>query len=93
MQEFALMGDFIKARYTKALLVEINQGATGFIALSKSHRSVRKGDMVYMDESTDYCSYSLGEGQCMYSTALKLLKYPIFQPVASNKLFQETLGT
>lgn len=58
MQDFSVIGDFLKSRYDKAQQVGMNQDATGLINLAKSRpRSiVRKGDMVYMDESPHYCS-------------------------------------
>lgn len=63
MQDFAVMGDFLKTRYDKALLVGMNQDATTLQAQTKSRKKVRKSDMVYMEESPDYCLYNPSFGE------------------------------
>lgn len=67
MQEFAVVGDFLKMKFDKARLVEMNQDATGLSPLKKPDRHVRKSDIVYMEQSPDYCSYNPSTGASHWS--------------------------
>ena len=62
MKEFAVMGDYLKGRYNRATMVGMNQEATGLLTLVKSNRGVRKGDMVFMDASDNYCTHNPAVG-------------------------------
>ena len=61
MGDFSDVGDFLKRKYTKAKLVEMNQDATGLIIYGKE-RQLRVSDMVYIEESPDYCTYDYQSG-------------------------------
>ncbi|KAF6030278.1 WNT2B [Bugula neritina] len=57
-QDFAIIGDFLKTKYNRAVKVDTTQDSTGKLVAVNSNRSLRKGDMVYMDESPDYCLHN-----------------------------------
>lgn len=66
MQNFIVIGNFLKKKYNRALLVGMNQDTTGLVVLEKDRR-VRKSDMVYMDKSPDYCVRDLSLGEdCLH---------------------------
>ena len=66
MQDFAVVGDFLKAKFDKARLVEMNQEATGLSPLTKTDRQIRKSDIVFMENSPDYCTYNPSIGKYVY---------------------------
>lgn len=63
MQEFAVVGDFLKSKFDKARLVEMNQDATELSPLTKTDRHIKKSDIVFMENSPDYCTYNPSIGK------------------------------
>lgn len=55
MQEFRKVGNYLKKKYNGATQVNINQDGTGLIVANKNHKKPTKNDIVYFEESPDYC--------------------------------------
>ncbi|XP_013384141.1 protein Wnt-2b-A isoform X2 [Lingula anatina] len=56
MQEFRKVGNYIKNKYNSATQVTMNQDGTGFNIANKNHKKATKHDLVYFEESPDYCN-------------------------------------
>ncbi|KAL4659479.1 protein Wnt-2-like [Arapaima gigas] len=65
--EFRQMGDYLHKKYNSAIQVVMNQYGTRFTRAHKSLKKPTKNDLVYLEDSPDYCirdydSGSLGTG-------------------------------
>ncbi|XP_043944650.1 protein Wnt-2 [Protopterus annectens] len=55
MAEFRKTGDYLWKKYTTAIQVTMNQDGTGFTVANKKLNKPSKNDLVYFDNSPDYC--------------------------------------
>ncbi|XP_068169355.1 protein Wnt-2 [Antennarius striatus] len=67
MADFRRTGDHLRRRYNGAIQVVLNQYGTGFTAAHESLKRPGSNDLVYLEDSPDYCvgdhqSGSLGTG-------------------------------
>ncbi|XP_060593505.1 protein Wnt-2b-A-like isoform X1 [Ruditapes philippinarum] len=64
MRDFRRVGTFLKKRYNGAVKVMMNQNAADseLIVANKNLKKPTKFDLVYFDESPDYCTKDLGLG-------------------------------
>lgn len=55
MADFRLTGDHLRRRYNSAVQVTVNQYGSGFTAAHTQFRHASKNDLVYLEDSPDYC--------------------------------------
>ncbi|XP_033982036.1 protein Wnt-2 isoform X1 [Trematomus bernacchii] len=55
MADFRLTGDHLKKRYRGAVQVNVNQDGTGFTHTHTHFKRPSKNDLVYFEDSPDYC--------------------------------------
>ncbi|XP_054878659.1 protein Wnt-2 isoform X2 [Poeciliopsis prolifica] len=55
MADFRRTGDHLRRRYNSAVQVAVNQYGTGFTAAHTHFTRPSKNDLVYMEDSPDYC--------------------------------------
>uniref|UniRef100_A0A8D3E6X6 Protein Wnt n=1 Tax=Scophthalmus maximus TaxID=52904 RepID=A0A8D3E6X6_SCOMX len=55
MSDFRKTGDFLRRKYNGAIEVTMNQDGTGFAVANKAFRKATKNDLVYFENSPDYC--------------------------------------
>ncbi|XP_066995957.2 protein Wnt-4a [Anabrus simplex] len=62
LPQFRVVGDALTARFEGASHVKIVKNKTGHAkklrAMSRDHKKPKKTDLVYLDESPDYCEYN-----------------------------------
>lgn len=66
MQNFAFIGDYLMKKYNKAKMVELEQHTGGLKSTRKSQKGLRKADIVYMENSPDYCEFNVNQGRPNY---------------------------
>ncbi|CAH1784164.1 unnamed protein product [Owenia fusiformis] len=55
MQTFRKVGDYLKVKYNGATQVGINQDGNGLIVANRNHKKPTRSDLVYFEQSPDYC--------------------------------------
>ncbi|KAJ0036766.1 hypothetical protein NQD34_005443 [Periophthalmus magnuspinnatus] len=55
MSDFRKTGDYLRRKYNGAIEVTMNQDGTGFAEANKAFRKATKNDLVYFENSPDYC--------------------------------------
>lgn len=55
MADFRRTGDHLRKRYNAAVQVAVNQYGTGFTAAHAHFKRPSKNDLVYLEDSPDYC--------------------------------------
>ena len=65
MRDFRRVGNFLKQKYNGAVQVTMNQnaGRRQLIVADRNHKKPTKLDLVYFDESPDYCVKDLELGK------------------------------
>lgn len=55
MSDFRRTGDYLRKKYNTAIEVTMNQDGTGFMVADKNFRGSTKNELVYVENSPDYC--------------------------------------
>ncbi|MEQ2283773.1 Protein Wnt-2b [Ameca splendens] len=55
LSDFRKTGDYLRRKYNGAVEVTMNQDGTGFAVANKAFRKATKNDLVYFENSPDYC--------------------------------------
>ncbi|KAJ8258387.1 hypothetical protein COCON_G00173990 [Conger conger] len=55
MADFRKTGDYLRRKYNSAVEVTMNQDGTGFAVADRGLRRPTKNDLVYVEDSPDYC--------------------------------------
>lgn len=55
MADFRRTGDHLRRKYNGAVEVAVNQYGTGFTAAHTHYKQPGKNDLVYFEDSPDYC--------------------------------------
>ena len=63
MQEFRLMAKHLRMRYNGATQVTMNQEGTDLMVARPDHKRPTKSDLVYLEESPDYCVHDPETGK------------------------------
>ncbi|XP_033745012.1 protein Wnt-2b-A-like [Pecten maximus] len=62
MQQFKRVGEYLKMKYNGATQVMINQEGSGLIVANRNYKRPTRKDLVYLEESPDYCFTDFGMG-------------------------------
>ncbi len=63
MSDFRKTGDYLRKKYNGAIEVTMNQDGTGFTVANKDFRKATKNDLVYFENSPDYCVMDKAAGK------------------------------
>lgn len=63
MSDFRKTGDYLRRKYNGAIEVTMNQDGTGFAVANKAFRKATKKDLVYFENSPDYCLQDRSAGE------------------------------
>ncbi|KAK2857899.1 hypothetical protein Q7C36_005818 [Tachysurus vachellii] len=55
MSDFRRTGDHLRKKYNTAVEVTMNQDGTGFMAADRNFKGTTKNELVYVENSPDYC--------------------------------------
>lgn len=64
MADFRRTGDYLWRKYDGAIQVVMNQDGTGFTVANKRFKKPTKNDLVYFENSPDYCIRDREAGEC-----------------------------
>lgn len=63
LSDFRKTGDYLRRKYNGAVEVIMNQDGTGFTVANKAFRKATKNDLVYFENSPDYCLQDKAAGK------------------------------
>lgn len=74
MADFRRTGDYLWNKYNGAIQVVMNQDGTGFTVANKRFKKPTKNDLVYFENSPDYCirDRDAGKLKTLYSLHVTL---------------------
>lgn len=84
MSDFRKTGDYLRKKYNGAIQVIMNQDGTGFTVANKNFRKPTKTDLVYFENSPDYCVMDKSAGTAKIS--LRHLQQLSLPPLPSDGL-------
>lgn len=65
MSDFRRTGDYLRKKYNTAIEVTMNQDGTGFMVADKDFKGSTKNELVYVENSPDYCLMDRTAGERM----------------------------
>lgn len=77
MSDFRKTGDYLRKKYNGAIQVIMNQDGTGFTVANKNFRKPTKTDLVYFENSPDYCVMDKSAGKKSSRDCLKAALPPL----------------
>lgn len=63
MSDFRRTGDYLRKKYNTAIEVTMNQDGTGFMVADKDFKGSTKNELVYVENSPDYCLTDRSAGE------------------------------
>lgn len=63
MSDFRRTGDYLRKKYNTAVEVTMNQDGTGFIVADKDFKGSTKNELVFVENSPDYCLMDRAAGE------------------------------
>lgn len=74
MADFRRTGDYLRKKYNTAIEVTMNQDGTGFMVADKDFKGSTKNELVYVENSPDYCltDRPAGEWRSEWRSRLRL---------------------
>ena len=69
LRDFRRVGAFLKMKYNGATKVTMNQnaGRADLVVADRNHKEPTSLDLIYFDESPDYCVRDLGLGKTFFT--------------------------
>ncbi|XP_030077607.1 protein Wnt-2b isoform X2 [Microcaecilia unicolor] len=67
MSDFRKTGDYLRKKYNGAIQVTMNQYGSGFTVSNKNFRNATKNDLVYFENSPDYCLKDKSAGEALWA--------------------------
>lgn len=74
MADFRRTGDYLFKKYNSAIEVIMNQDGTGFRVADKDLKGTTKNELVYVENSPDYCLMDRAAGE--FSSVSRQYFYP-----------------
>lgn len=63
MSDFQRTGDYLRKKYNTAVEVTVNQHGTGLMVAGRYFKGTTKNDLVYVENSPDYCLMDRSAGK------------------------------
>lgn len=67
MSDFRQTGDYLRKKYNSATQVVMNRYGTGFTTVHRKFKKPTKNDLVYFEDSPDYCIWDHEAGELLLS--------------------------
>lgn len=68
MSDFRRTGDYLRKKYNTAIEVTMNQDGTGFMVADRDFKGSTKNELVYVENSPDYCLMDRAAGTWVENT-------------------------
>lgn len=72
MSDFRRTGDYLRKKYNTAIEVTMNQDGTGFMVADKDFKGSTKNELVFVENSPDYCHMDRSAGERMNEEARRI---------------------
>ena len=66
MDQFRIVGNYLKHKYDSSILMTINQAGNKLITLNENWKKPNKNDLIYLDSSLDFCEHDTNSGKMIF---------------------------